>query len=107
MVAILPILSDWLENSYQVSAQDLVLPLLLNTLTATLVTILFFKGFTQNRLVAYCGSIFSTILLANGFSDRLHAIYPFLKALNPIIGSQKSEETIIGLLFLFSSFAWD
>ena len=104
MLATVPVMTPFLINRYQVSVQDLVLPIILNLITATIVTAVFLPFGVKNKLAAYLSATLVILTLTNSYQDRFTAIFPFLKALVPITGLQDLEAPIFNLLFILLIF---
>ena len=100
-LALLPIFSEWEENRYQVSVQDLVVPLVLSLLTSSLLSFIFRKKYISQPIGSLLGASFSTLIISHDFQTRLITFTPFLHALDPI----PKLETIEPLIFSFLFFA--
>lgn len=103
MLASTPIMTDWLENRYQVTGQDIAIPLLLNILTASLVTLVYFRLTQRDLLAATIASILSVLIFTNGYESRVQAVYPAFTAFNPIPNLEAFESPIVSLLFIVGS----
>ncbi len=102
MIAMLPVSADWLLNRYIVSGQDLVVPTILSLLTATIVTIVFYRLYRRNALAGYIAAILSTVVFSNGYEIRFQAVLPLLRALNPIPSLQ--SEAVFSVVFMIIIF---
>ena len=101
MIATFPALSHWLSNSYQVSVQDLILPLILDLLLAIIISLVFIKKFSVDRLATYIGSIFVTSVLNYGYGSRLALILSSFKIQN-LNGWQGMAASLMVILAVFA-----
>ena len=104
MVTTIPVISQWIENWYQVYGIDLILSLILSGLTAGFVTILFFRLFREDRLAGTAGALMTMFLIGGDFEDRLKGITPVFNAINPLpdLGAwQIAFYTLIFLVLVF------
>lgn len=93
-IALLPVLSDYLANRYQVAAQDLLLPIIIQLLTATVIAGFFLYSWRHdNRAGALIGGLLVTAVLARPeplFAQANNLIYQlrwrYLILLLPFIG---------------------
>ncbi len=108
MLSTLPILSDWLDKRYQVTAEDLVLPLLMALLTSLIISFILLKSFRRNKFGALVGGIFAILILNQNYAGRLNSILPAIESVNPlanlglgggVFGSLIFFSIIIGLTF--------
>ena len=97
LISWLPLLSNWQLNRYQVSVQDLGFPLLLNTLAACIVALLFLRLLLIDRLAGYLGAILTTLLFTNGFDKRMDALYPLVQALDPFHQLGEWQDTLYSI----------
>lgn len=104
MLALQPTLADFLNNRYQVSVQDLILPVVLATLAAAIVTAVFGR---RSRLArgGYFAALLTVALLTNGYESRLQAVYPALQAVLPLNSLGGLESPMISLIFIILIFA--
>jgi len=100
LLSMFPPLSDWLENRYQVTAEDLILPLILSIFTALLIGLIFYRRYTTQPFAAYLGAILATLVLTDNYENRLSGIYPFIRAVNPIINLNGWEGLIFSAAFI-------
>jgi hypothetical protein len=84
MLALTPVLSKYLLNSYQLSIQEIWFPLVMNLTTAAILTAGFYRLWSKNRLAAYIGAILATAILTNGYDFRFLIIEPVLQAIIPL-----------------------
>jgi hypothetical protein len=84
MLAVLAMMSNFLSNRFEVSAQDLVLPVVLNLLTAAIVTAVFYRAWRRQRLVGLLGAGLAILAITNGYDDRLASVLPTIQALLPL-----------------------
>ncbi len=97
MLALVPLLTDFLENRHEAALQDLALPGLSNLLSATLCTTIFFRAYRKDRLLGYVAAIFATLLVTNRYEDRLHTLLPILRSLNPLMAL--ASDALYSLIF--------
>ena len=100
MLALIPILSDYLLNRSQLSVQEILLPLLLNLAIAIIVTSLFYRTWRHNSLVGFMAATITIIILVNSYEVRLTAIEPVLRALAPLPGLGGYEFTLYSLALM-------
>ena len=100
MLSCLPILTDWLGNRYQVTLEDLYLPLMLSLLTSVVLTLIFAKSFRQNKLATMLGSIFALLVINQGYDSRLNTFLPILRAVAPLSDQKEREGVVYSLVFL-------
>ncbi|MGA2666630.1 MAG: sulfatase-like hydrolase/transferase [Patescibacteria group bacterium] len=106
MLATLPVLSTWLKNRYQVTVQDIILPIVLALITTLIVAILFRKNYSENRLAALTSVVLLTLVLNYNYEGRLESISPVINALNPFQSSNAQTNNVItSLIFLVILFA--
>lgn len=84
LLAAVPSISNFLYNRYQVSAQDLALPLLIAILLGGVVTAVVWRLLRRDRLAGLVAGTLATLVLSQNFDTRLTALSPFLQALSPI-----------------------
>lgn len=84
MVALIPLLADYLENRYQLSVQEILLPLAVNMVAATVISLLFYRMWRHNRLGAYTAAILATAFVTTSYDQRITAIMPSLQAILPL-----------------------
>ena len=84
MIATLPILSSWLANKHEASIQDLGLPLVICLITALLAPLAVKKLWKTDRLTAILTVVVATLIITTDYQDRLDALYPLFKAINPL-----------------------
>ena len=99
MVGAVPIFSAWMLNSFQVTIQDLVLPLLLNLGTAALVAALFAKQFAHEKMSGYLAATFMMLILGGSYEDHLSKFYGTLQSFNPIPGLGGLEGIVISAFY--------
>ncbi len=97
MLALIPILAAYLLNSYQLSIQEIWLPMVLNVVLAAIISTIFYHTWRHNRLRAYIGATFATLLLTINYDARLVAIEPILQAVVPL---PKSTSPIYSLILI-------
>lgn len=100
MIALSPGLNDYLANQYQVSVQDLVLPIIQNLLVALIVAAMFYRQFTRHRLRAIVSAAMATALFTTSYDSRLNNIYPLFHALIPVVLPGDSEGVVFSLIFI-------
>jgi hypothetical protein len=86
MLALLPTMASFLGNRYQVSAQDLILPVVLELATAIIVTGAFYRLWRRDRPAAYLAATLSTLVLASDFDTRISGLSPLFAAITPFAG---------------------
>ncbi len=101
LLALTPVLSKYLLNSYQLSIQEIWLPMLLNLVTATIITAVFYRLWRHSRLAAYVGAILATATLTNSYDARFLSIEPTLQAITP---GPKLSDPIYSLIFILLIF---
>ena len=84
LLAFVPSASNFLYNRYQVSAQDVVLPLLIALALGAIVTAAVYWLMVRDRLAGLVAGTLATLVLSQSFDTRLGAFSPLLQALSPI-----------------------
>ncbi|MEI6477651.1 MAG: sulfatase-like hydrolase/transferase [bacterium] len=100
LLAELPPLSSWLQNKYQVTLIDLLLPIILSLLTATVVACIFYPLSKKTPLGSFVGAILTVLVIGDQYESKLSSLYPAIKALNPIPQLKSWEGTVISLAFI-------
>lgn len=100
MLTVLPVCNDYLRNRYQISVQDMVLPLVLALVTATIISLVFFRFWQRDRFAAYIAALLTAIVVANNYEARMLDIYGLLHAFSPLPGVGTLEGLIFSLAFL-------
>lgn len=93
-------MSTFLANRYQVSVQDLFLPLILITLTTTLITSVFYKVWQSQPMVGLVAALTSALILSSDYDDRLTSLDPFLRAISPSSRLGGLELPLFSLVFI-------
>lgn len=104
MLSTVPVMTSFVNNRYQVSVQDLVLPIILSLITAAFVTAVLFPFWIKNKLATYLSATLVILTLTGDYQERLSAIYPLIKAFIPITGLEDFEPLVFGLIFSFLIF---
>lgn len=99
MLSALPVMTDWLKNRYQVTAEDLILPLLLGLILSIIICVLFYKSFRLNRFAALIGGIFAILILNQKYDERFHSALPILRSLSPFVDLRKMDGLFYSLIF--------
>jgi len=81
MLALLPTLSNFLGNRFEVSVQDLVLPLILDVIVAAIIAGLFTWAWRRSRLGGYVSAILAMLALGGDYNSRLTGGYQWLQHL--------------------------
>jgi len=95
MLTLLPVLTNWLANSYEVTVQDLVLPLILAFLTSTIIAFIFLKDYKKNKLSAWIGAILAVLIIGFGYDSRYGQVNFIFNALNPIPELSNDQKKIL------------
>lgn len=109
MLVSLPVLADWVSNRYQVTAEDLMLPLLLGLLTSLIISAILYKSFRRNRFATLVGGVIATLIIGQNYDDRLDSFKPLMQSISPFSGLGAKDGIfysvvffclILGLIFL-------
>lgn len=92
--------SNFLSNRFEVTVQDLALPVILDLLAAALIAGVFWRLWRRDRLAGTVATGLSTILLTGGYDDRLTAIFPLLKAISPLPKLGGADIAVLSLVFI-------
>jgi hypothetical protein len=84
MLALVPTMASFLGNRYQVSAQDLILPLILGLLTAAVVTAAFYRLWRRDRPAGYMAATLATLIFASNYDTRISGLQPLWQAITPL-----------------------
>lgn len=99
MVAVVPILTNYYPQRYEIAVQDLWVPMALGTGVALLTGAAMWRLFRRQPLGGYIAALLATLLLTGGYEGRLTNIYPVLAAFSPLnLGG--SEGAIFSLIFI-------
>lgn len=82
-VALVPAASSWLYNRYQVSVQDLIMPLALSAVTAAVTAAVYYRWSGRDRLGATVAAVTATLVFASNFDGRVTQVTPVFEALSP------------------------
>lgn len=104
MVGLLPILSNFLSNRFEVSVQDLMLPLLAVLAVASAIALVFNRYYRRNPLGGSLATLVAAILLTNGYDDRLGSVYPLFRAFLPLPKLGPIENDVFSLFFIILIF---
>ena len=104
MLALVPVMTDWLKDRYQVTGQDLIVPSLFNLLTATIVALFLVRLRRSDPLAALLAGVLATLILTNGYEEKLRGIYPVLSAANPIPNLDMNEGAVFSLVYVILVF---
>jgi hypothetical protein len=99
MIALLPTLTSWIGNRFEVSAAALLVPVIVALLTALVVTLAFLRLWRRDRLAAIAGVALATLVLANNFDGRLTSVYPLFQAFTPFSSLSGLEGTLFAAAF--------
>lgn len=105
MVAALPIMADWMAKRYQVSAEDLVLPLLMTLATSLIVALVLAKSYYRDHFATLIGGIFADLVLNQNYNDRLTLIIPMFRTVSPFVDLKKNDGIFHSLIFVLLIFA--
>jgi hypothetical protein len=97
VLAFIPSATNFLFNRYQVSVQDVLLPLIIAVLTALVVAATWYRLVQKDRLAGLVAGTLATAILASNFDARLTDITPIFQALSPI-GLAGLEGTIFSVV---------
>jgi len=86
MLSLLPTLASFLGNRYQVSVQDLFLPVIVDLLTAALVVAVFYRSWRKDALAAGLAAGLLVLVLVSNYDGRLSTISPIFDAVSPFVG---------------------
>ncbi|HSX01998.1 MAG TPA: hypothetical protein VLI05_01645 [Candidatus Saccharimonadia bacterium] len=100
MLALLPLLTDFLSNRYQVAVQDLYLPTATILLTTLVVWAIFYRLWRRDALAGYSAALLTTAFFSFNYDGRLTALYPFLQALVPTSALGFLEGPVFSLVFM-------
>ncbi|MDB5178606.1 MAG: hypothetical protein JWN01_549 [Patescibacteria group bacterium] len=78
MVALLSPISTFLGNRYQVTAQDLVVPVILTLLTATAISAGFYRVWRRDQLGGYVAAVLVALVLSGEYDDRFDTVYQWI-----------------------------
>lgn len=95
-----PLISNWLSNRYQVTAADLVLPIILNSITALVVGAIFWRQYKQNNLIGVLTGGFTILFLTHQFANRLNAAGTLIKTITPFASYSTGVSFFQYLFFL-------
>jgi hypothetical protein len=84
MICLVPLCGSYLLNVSETSIQELLLPLLLDVLVATVIALSFFPFFLRDRFRFYLSAIVLTYIVANGFQARLGGTLSTIGSLLPL-----------------------
>ena len=104
MLSTVPVMTLFLNNRYQVSVQDLALPIILSLITAAFVTAILFPFWVKSKLATYFSATLVILTLTGNYQERLSAISPLIKAFLPISGLEDFEPLVFSLIFIFLIF---
>ena len=99
MLAWVPVLTNWLKDRYQVTGQDLIIPLLYSALTASIVALILRRRYQVDRLATTLAGVLSLLIISNSYEERLRGIYAALAAVNPIPNLLAFESPLISLVY--------
>lgn len=68
MLAVLPVMSSWLNNRFQVTVRDLPLPVVLCLILTLIIAAIFFRRFIRNNLAALTGGIIAVLFLGQKYN---------------------------------------
>lgn len=96
-VALLPAASSWLYNRYQVSVQDLIMPVIVSALTAAVVAGVYHALSVRDRLAATVAAVPATLVFASNYDNRVSQVTPVFEPLNPF-GLGGLEGLVFGIV---------
>ncbi len=99
MLSTLPVFSDWLLDRYQVTAEDLILPLALALLISIIISVVLCKSFHRDRFSALVGGIFAILALNQNYSERFDAVAPILRAVSPWANLESNDGPFYSFVF--------
>ncbi len=100
MLSLLPTMSNFLGNRYQVSVHDLILPVILNLAAAALVAAVFYRLWRRDQVAGYAAGIITAVLFGMDYDDRLEAITPLFQAIVPLPALEGAELAVFSLIFM-------
>jgi len=100
MIGMIPIMSDFLGNRYEVSVQDLVLPVIVVMLVAIIIAFGLYRFTKRNQFGGFVATVVAAFLLTNNYENRLGSIYPILTAVVPLPKLSGAEGRIFSLIFI-------
>ena len=104
MLALLPTLSNFLGNRFEVSVQDVVFPLIIDVIMAAMVAGLFTWSWRRDRLGGYISAILAMLALGGDYNSRLVGGYQWVRnltglpALDGWVGVVVSLVVVIAIL---------
>ncbi len=99
MLAIFDVLAAWQDNRYQVFAVDLVIPIILCVLIASITSLIFIKTYRREPLTGFIGASIATLLFSGDFESRVSSVSSILKAFNPIHQLYSWESVVYAIIF--------
>lgn len=100
MIMLVPILTSFLQNRFEVSLQAMLLPLVLALLTATIVALIFWGLFQRRFLAGYLAAAAVAVILSTSFNDRLNSISGLISGLLPLPSLGSFNDLVIDLVFI-------
>jgi hypothetical protein len=83
LVVLIPIFSGYLKNTSETSVQDLILPILLNILVATILAGIFYRAFRHNRFRALLATVVIAAILSDSYQSKLGGIISTVNSILP------------------------
>ncbi|MFH1366389.1 MAG: hypothetical protein ABIH38_00165 [Patescibacteria group bacterium] len=71
MFAVLPVITSWLNNRYQVTVFDLVLPVILSLILSLIIGAIFYRSFIRNNLAGLAGAATAVLFLGQKYNGLL------------------------------------
>jgi hypothetical protein len=99
MLALLPVLTGWIGNRFEVSIDDLFVPVIYALATAVIVTLAFLRLWRRDRLAAMTGAALAALVLSSNFESRLTWVFPIFQALTPFSSLGGLEGLIFSVAF--------
>jgi hypothetical protein len=106
LLASIPVFSAWMLNSYMVFLVDLVVPLILTTLSALITALVYYRTYQKDPIAGFIAGLFSVSILSVNFNNRLNDVYNVLASLNPFQDLKQYKNSffafvLVIIVFLF------
>jgi hypothetical protein len=106
MLAMLPMLANFISNRYQVSVTDLLVPALVALGIALIVTAVLWPLWRRNRLAGYVAATFATLVLSENFEGRTALFSPVFEILQPFKGLSATPVVSVATAAFVLAIAW-